>query len=117
MSRTVVAMNKQGRVTLPVSARRTLGLTDGSRLEVAVDGSSITLRPAKVVLAEDAWAYTPENLAGIRRALDDVKAGRVYRLSWQDLEKISRTGVVPTALTRRRGRAPTGTKRLLKKRA
>ena len=90
-------MNKQGRVTLPASARRQLGLTDGAQLEVAVDDGSITLRPAKVVLAEDAWAYTPENLAGIRRALDDAKAGRVYRLSWDDLEKAIRSGARPTA--------------------
>jgi len=95
MVRSVVAMNKQGRVTLPASARRQLGLTDGAQLEVAVDDSSITLRPAKVVLAEDAWAYTPENLAGIRRALDDARAGRVYRLSWDDLEKAIRSGVRP----------------------
>ena len=93
--RSVVAMNKQGRVTLPASARRQLGLTDGAQLEVAVDDSSITLRPAKVVLAEDAWAHTPENLAGIRRALDDARAGRVYRLSWDDLERAIRSGVRP----------------------
>ena len=97
-------MNSQGRVTLPASARRKLGLTEGAQLEVAVDENSITLRPAKVVLAEDAWAYTPENLAGLRRALDDAKAGHVYRLSWADLEKISRTGVVPATQKRRRGR-------------
>ena len=98
-------MNAQGRVTLPASARRQLGLTDGARLEVAVDERSITLRPARVVLAEDAWAYTPENLAGIRRALEDVKAGRVYSLSWDDLEKVGRTGVIPVARRRGRGRA------------
>lgn len=90
-------MNKQGRVTLPASARRRLGLTDGAQLEVAVGDSSITLRPAKVVLAEDAWAYTPENLAGIRRALDDATSGRVYRLSWDDLERAIRSGVRPAA--------------------
>lgn len=109
MSRTVVAMNAQGRVTLPASARRQLGLTEGAQLEVAVEENSITLRPAKVVLAEDAWAYTPENLAGIRRALDDVKAGRVYRLSWEDLEKLVRTGVRPAAPRAGRRGARTGT--------
>ena len=85
MSRTVVAMNAQGRVTLPASARRKLGLSDGAQLEVAVDESSITLRPAYLVPAEDAWAYTPESLASIRRALDDVRAGRIYQLSPEDL--------------------------------
>jgi AbrB family looped-hinge helix DNA binding protein len=104
-------MNAQGRVTLPASARRQLGLTEGARFEVAVDDNAITLRPAKVVLAEDAWAYTPENLAGIRRALADAKAGRVYRLSWDDLEKIGRTGVVPTTQRRQPGRTRTRKKR------
>lgn len=110
-------MNSQGRVTLPASARRKLGLTEGAQLEVAVDDSSITLRPARVVVAEDAWAYTPANLAGIRRALDDAKAGRVYRMSWDDLEKVSRTGVVPAVPKRRPSRVPTARKRALTDRA
>ncbi len=104
-------MNKQGRVTLPASARRRLGLAEGAQLEVAVGESSITLRPAKVVVAEDAWAYRPENLAGIRRALDDARVGRVYRLSWEDLEKISRTGVLPMTSRPRRGRTSPRKKR------
>ena len=78
-------MNSQGRVTLPASARRKLGLTEGAQLEVAVDENSITLRPAYLVPAEDAWAYTPESMASIRRALADVQAGRVYQLSPEDL--------------------------------
>ena len=85
MSRTVVAMNAQGRVTLPASARRQLGLTEGARFEVAVEENSITLRPAYLVPAEDAWAYTPESMASIRRALADVRAGRIYQLSAEDL--------------------------------
>ena len=35
--------------------------------------------------AEDRWAYTPEAIASLRRALADVKAGRVFELSEGDL--------------------------------
>lgn len=66
-------------MTLPADVRRKLHLGAGSQLEVAIENDRITLRPARVIPAEDAWAYTPENLAGIRRALEDVRAGRVYR--------------------------------------
>lgn len=79
MARTLVAVNAQGRVTLPADVRRKLRLTEGSRLEVALEDDRITLRPAQVVAAEDAWAYTAETLTGIREALEDVRAGRVYQ--------------------------------------
>jgi len=88
MARTLVAVNAQGRVTLPAEIRKKLRLTGGSQLEVAVESGRITLRPAQVIPAEDAWAYTPENLAGIRRALEDIRAGRVYSgLTEDDLLK------------------------------
>ncbi|TMG41915.1 MAG: hypothetical protein E6H94_00340 [Chloroflexi bacterium] len=35
--------------------------------------------------AEDRWAYTPEAIASLRRALADVKAGRIFELSEEDL--------------------------------
>lgn len=92
MPRTLIAVNAQGRVTLPAEIRRELNLTDGSRLEVSLHDGRITLRPAKVIPAEDAWAYTPENRAAIRRALADVKAGRVYRVSLDELEDLVETG-------------------------
>ena len=85
MARTLVGINAQGRLTLPAAVRRKLGLGDGARLEVEVEDGSVRLRPAFVVPAEDAWAYTPENIAGIKRALQDIREGRVYRLSEEDL--------------------------------
>lgn len=78
-------MNAQGRVTLPADVRRRLGLAEGDRLEVAVEDDRITLRPARVVVAEDAWAYTAESLASIRRALDDIREGHVHQVSESDL--------------------------------
>ena len=35
--------------------------------------------------ADDAWAYTPEHREAVQRALADSAAGRVYRLSEEDL--------------------------------
>ena len=88
MARTIVAVNAQGRVTLPAAIRRELRLGEGSQLEVGLKAGQITLRPAQIVAAEDAWAYSAENLEGVRRALDDLRAGRVYRdLSEDDLLK------------------------------
>lgn len=85
MSRSLVALNAQGRVTLPADVRRKLRLNPGDQLEVAVDEDRITLRPARVLIAEDAWAYTAESLSSIRRALDDIRDGRVYPASEADL--------------------------------
>lgn len=100
MARTLVAVNAQGRVTLPADVRKKLRLGEGSQLEVAVEEERITLRPARVIPDEDAWAYRAENLAGIRRALQDIKAGRVYRLSWKELDRIVESGKVPRRLRR-----------------
>lgn len=85
MARTLIALNRQGRVTLPVEVRRKLRLTEGDQLEVGLEDDRITLRPTRVVPAEDTWAYTAESIASIRRALQDIRAGRVYRLSEEDL--------------------------------
>src|SRR6266540_2707881 len=71
VARTTVAVNAQGRITLPADARRSLGLSDGTQLEVRVEDNEIRLRPARIVIAEDAWAYTAESLASIKRSLAD----------------------------------------------
>jgi len=87
VGRRTVAVNAQGRVTLPAAARRQLGLGEGAQLEVRVEENEIRLRPARMVIAEDAWAYTPESLASIRRSLDDIARGRVFELTTEDLER------------------------------
>jgi AbrB family looped-hinge helix DNA binding protein len=86
MGRTTVAVNAQGRITLPADARRSLGLTEGAQLDVRVEDNEIRLRPARVVLADDAWAYTPESLASIKRSVADIAAGRVFAMTTDDLE-------------------------------
>ena len=85
MPRTLIALNERGRLTLPAEIRRRLGIRTGSQLEVKVVDNAINLRRATVVPEEDRWAYTPEALASLRRALADVKAGRVHEATEEDL--------------------------------
>lgn len=98
MARTLVAVNRQGRLTLPADVRRLLGIGEGSQLEVRVLDRSIELRPTALVPEEDRWAYTPEALASLKRALSDIKAGYVFELSEEELMR----GDYP----KRPGRAP-----------
>src|SRR5919198_5484886 len=97
MARRLVAVNKQGRLTLPVDVRRRLGIGEGTQLEVSVDRDAVQLRPADVIPAEDRWAYRPAAIASLKRALADVRAGRVYSVGPRDLE----TGNYPRRRRRR----------------
>lgn len=80
-----MAVNRQGRLTLPADVRRHFGIGEGTQLEVRVQDRSIELRPTAVVPEEDRWAYTPEALASLKRALADIKAGYVFELSEAEL--------------------------------
>ncbi len=90
MARTIVAVNKQGRLTLPIDVRRKLGIAEGTQLEVRVENSGVRLQPAYVVPDEDRWAYTPQALASLKRALADVKAGRVFEMTEAQLLRAGR---------------------------
>jgi AbrB family looped-hinge helix DNA binding protein len=86
MARTLIAVNRQGRVTLPADVRRRLGIGEGSQLEVSVEDDAVRLRRAEVISGEDRWAYRPAAVASLKRALADIRAGRVYELGPRDLE-------------------------------
>lgn len=86
MSRAFVTVNRQGRITLPAAVRRQMRLEEGHQLEVVVSQGEVRLRPAAIVPAEDAWAYTAENVAAIREALAQISAGRVFASTAEDLE-------------------------------
>ena len=56
---TAVAMNAQGRLTVPADARKALGLVGEAQFQAEVRDEGLLLRPAVLVPREDAWAYTP----------------------------------------------------------
>jgi bifunctional DNA-binding transcriptional regulator/antitoxin component of YhaV-PrlF toxin-antitoxin module len=81
-----IAMSRTGRLTLPASARKELGLTDVAHFDVELTEEGILLRPVTAIPPEDAWAYTPKVLASIQRGLEDIAAGRTIRMSPAELD-------------------------------
>lgn len=86
----LVTMTPDGRVTIPATARRELGVEGDATFEVGVQGDSIVLRPAVVMTREDAWAYTPEHRQLLARAHRDSREGRVRRLSDRQLASLKK---------------------------
>jgi bifunctional DNA-binding transcriptional regulator/antitoxin component of YhaV-PrlF toxin-antitoxin module len=78
-------------MTMPAEVRRELGIEGEATFLIETEGDRVILRRGAVVPAEDAWAYTPEHRALLKRALDDAAAGRVLWLSPEDLAE--RAGV------------------------
>lgn len=82
-----ITMSATGRLTLPSSVRQKLGLTGEARFEVEVTDNGVLLRPVMAIPQDDVWIYTPENLARIEAGLADVRAGRVVRMSLEELQR------------------------------
>ena len=89
MKATAVAMNAQGRLTVPAEARRELGLGGEAHFEAEVRDGELLLRPAVLVPREDSWAYTPEHRALLARAREDAACGRTRRLSEAELHDLA----------------------------
>jgi bifunctional DNA-binding transcriptional regulator/antitoxin component of YhaV-PrlF toxin-antitoxin module len=83
----VIHMNSQGRLTLPASARKRLGLEGDADFQLAFEGHAFVLKPAVVLPLEDAWAYTPEHRRLLARAHEDSRSGRVRRLTEGQLDR------------------------------
>lgn len=85
-----IEMNEGGRITLPVDARRRLGLEGPTEFEVEVDEGqdALILRPVVALRREDAWAYTPEHRTLLERAHRDSREGRVRELTESELEAL-----------------------------
>lgn len=86
----VVTMTSDGRVTIPATARRELGVEGEAQFEVDVEREAIVLRPAVVLRRADAWAYTPEHRRLLGRAHADSREGRVRRLTESQLARIKK---------------------------
>ena len=84
-------MSKTGRITLPAELRKDLCLEGEAEFEVERldDGDGLVLRPVVVMLREDAWRYTADDLAGIRRGLDDIREGRVWPVTETELRALA----------------------------
>ncbi|HVC81748.1 MAG TPA: AbrB/MazE/SpoVT family DNA-binding domain-containing protein [Chloroflexota bacterium] len=81
--------NKEGRLTIPAEARAALHIKGETHWTIDIEDDALVLRPAIVVPREDAWAYTPEHAAKIKRAREDGQAGRVVTVTSEDLERIA----------------------------
>jgi len=85
----VIHMNSQGRLTLPASARRRLGLDGEVDFQLVLDSHAFVLKPAVVLTLEDAWAYTSEHRGLLARAHDDSRRGRVRSLTESQLDRVA----------------------------
>jgi bifunctional DNA-binding transcriptional regulator/antitoxin component of YhaV-PrlF toxin-antitoxin module len=85
----IVSMRADGRLTVPASARRALGLDGEVQFEVEVNQDSLVLRPAVVLPREDAWAYTPEHRRLLERAHQDSREGRVREMTEEELLQLA----------------------------
>jgi len=82
-------MNREGRLTVPAAARRELGLEGETQFQAEVRDGSLVLRPAIIIPREDAWAYAPEHLVRVERALQDSREGRVRQMTEGDLDQLT----------------------------
>lgn len=81
-------MNREGRLTVPAAARRELGLAGEAQFQLEVQDGKLVLQPAVVIPREDLWAYTPQNVAKIRRAQRDIEEGRVRQITEAELDRL-----------------------------
>ena len=73
----VSIQQRNGTVTIPVQARRALGLDQpGAQVEVVLRDGELVLVPYLAVPAETAWFWTEGHQAAEREADADLAAGR-----------------------------------------
>lgn len=84
-----IASDKTGRLTIPSEVRAALHIEGEAHWTAEIVDEALMLRPAVVVPREDAWAYTREHAAQMRRAHEDVKAGRTVAVHGRELGYIA----------------------------
>ena len=79
MPRTIVKVQKNKNITLPMwlISRFRVGVGDFVRLEETKDG--VLMKPAKLIDPSQAYFWTKEWQAGEREAEADIRKGRVKR--------------------------------------
>jgi bifunctional DNA-binding transcriptional regulator/antitoxin component of YhaV-PrlF toxin-antitoxin module len=83
--KTVVAMDRDGTITVPEELRHALDVDGPVFVELEIVDHSLVLRPGETIPEEDLWAYTPEHLALVERARQE---GRGMRMSPDELERL-----------------------------
>lgn len=86
---TLVAMNGQGRLTVPAAARQALRIDGPTQFELEITEDALILRPAIIIPREDAWAYTAEHLQRVGKARRDAAEGRTRPLTEEELDRIA----------------------------
>ena len=89
MRLTAVAMNAQGRLTVPSEARKALGLVGEAQFQAEIRDEGLLLRPAVLIPREDAWAYTPAHRSMLAQALEDAAEGRTREMSEDELRDLA----------------------------
>ena len=89
--RTKVTVGKSGRVTLPASVREELELHEGVELNVHVQEGELVLTPVMTVPRSYRWAYSPEHLDRLNRAIADADEGRIRPLGEDELTQVLRS--------------------------
>ncbi|MHB1629577.1 MAG: AbrB/MazE/SpoVT family DNA-binding domain-containing protein [Bacilli bacterium] len=79
-------ITRNGQVTIPKSIRKELNLEEGDYVEIVRQDGGIVLRPKKVkfIDPDQEYYWTEDWQERERRADEDVRAGRVHRLSSLD---------------------------------
>lgn len=73
----VVQLTSNGRITLPGSIRRKMGLADGDLIRVEVKEGVIILTPLVAVDRSQSYFWTSRWQKGEQEAEEDIRAGRV----------------------------------------
>lgn len=74
---TTVKVRSKHSVTIPAEVRKRVRLEIGDRVEVAVDGDRIVIRPVIEIPRDQAWYWTKAWQSKEREADEDIAAGRV----------------------------------------
>ncbi len=77
-----VVVGDKGRVTLPESVRKHLGIEEGDELSVELSpNGTAELVPLALIPRDQVWFAHSEMQARISEALDDLNEGRTTRIS------------------------------------